>query len=85
MKLEPLKGKSFCVVCQNYSEKPPCNKHYKPEDIRSAVELLLSQIDDLYHKFPKGKIWRLNTDEICDMIEEYVKKNIENDFEDVLE
>ena len=54
------------------------------EDIRSAVELSLSQVEDLYHKFPKGKIWRLNADEICDMIEEYIKKILTDNFEDVM-
>ena len=50
----------------------------KIEDIKSACESFLSKIDDLYHQLEKGVVWGLNNDELCDMIEDYVKEKFYN-------
>ena len=57
----------------------------KIEDIKSACEWFLSKIDDLYHQLEKGVVWGLNNDELCDMIEDYVKEKFKLAFKDVLD
>lgn len=52
-------------------EKDELNKLWQ-----KRFEWLKKECDNLYHRFPKGIIWRKGKDEICDMCEEYIEKKI---------
>ena len=57
---------------------------FKFEDVKSAVQGLLEEIDDLYHRFPKADVWDKSNDEVCGMCEKYFKKLIKKWFADVI-
>ena len=48
--------------------------------LKSAVQGLDDDIDFLYRKFEKYDIWSKSNDEVCDMCEEYFKKQIKKWF-----
>lgn len=53
-------------------------------DIRSAVEWLKKELFPFYKgAFSKVEIWRMTNDEICDKLEEFTNKKIDEAFEDV--
>lgn len=53
-----------------------CSRH-----LTSAVALLKERINDLYHKIGKVEVWCKSNDEVCDMCEEFVLKEIDYCFQ----
>jgi len=64
-----------------YGEK----KIFSEEAIRSACEWFLEQVNDLYHKLGKVKVWNASNDEVYDMCEDYIKKVFKLAFKDIFE
>ena len=57
-----------------------CNPVFLPWQIKASVKLLKLEVNDVYHKIGKNKVWRLSADELCDVCEEYFLKKINEIF-----
>jgi len=90
---EPLKDKRIKLELSSSGQRPKeiflvkdkNGRFTRVESVKSAVEWLKDEIDNLYRKFPKGDIWRASNDQVCDMCEEYMKKKIAEAFPDLRE
>lgn len=83
---KPLKSQIQCFDGRPHKEGKhfeDCDMYFSVKSMKSAVEYLKEQIDNLYHKFPKGDVWRASNDTVCDMCEEYMIKKIDETFPDL--
>jgi len=49
-------------------------------DVLAAVKELKNEVDDLYHKLGKVKVWHQSNDGVADIAELYIKKKIDEVF-----